>query len=135
MDYTFKYRLQTRPEARNDGSSQVAHEIWVIASSDGESWVAVPSHHKTILVGAASLKVAMDMPHDTGQERQAKNVAYKELLKANRNTQPMPLSTNWMPETLESFMDANDAATLEADRIDAYIVETLGQTYPVDFSL
>jgi len=36
---------------------------------------------------------------------------------------------------LARFLAANDAATLEAQRADEYITVTLGQEYPVDFTV
>jgi len=134
-DYTFRYRLQATPVARNDGSGQVAHQIVAISSPDGEAWAAVPAHSKTFLVPSVDLGIVMDMPDGTGQERQAKNAAYKMSLCTNCATSAQPLRTDWMTAAMELFMDANDASALEADRADEYITVTLGQSYPLDFAL
>ena len=31
MAYEFKYRLNSAPEARTDGSGMIAHELWMIS--------------------------------------------------------------------------------------------------------
>jgi hypothetical protein len=135
MAYTFQYRLQSTPVARNDGSGQVKHEIYALSSPDGENWSVVPGHHKDMLVPASGLKTVMDMPDGTSEQKQAKNTAYKELLKNNRNTPSQPMRTDWTCTTLEQFMEANDGAALEATRANSYITAILCQSYPIDFNL
>ena len=130
-DYEFRYRLNSAPEARNDGSAQVAHDIDAVAEPVGDGgFFSVPGHHKTILVPAADMAVMLAMSNGA-----AKVTAYKPLLVANRNAQPMPFNTGWTLANLELFMDANDASAAAASGADEYITVDLGLTYPVTFSL
>jgi len=135
MDYEFKYRLQSAPAGRLDGSGCLDHDIFAVSQPVGDGgFVPVPGRHKTISVPASEITVVMDMPDATGPERQAKNAAYKDALASNLNTQPVALS-GWTAAQLEEVMDANDLAAYEAGRVNEYITVTLGLTYPVDFSI
>ena len=134
--YTFKYRLNKAPQPRDDGSGMVSHPITAIASTDdGETWEVVPAHSKTVEVPGDDLQIVLDMPDSTGQERQAKNATYKNLLKANVNTQVVPGPANWTVLGMTEFMLTNDAAESVAAEANDYITITLNQTYPVEFSL
>jgi len=130
-DYSYRYRLQSAPEARNDGSGNIDHDIYAEAREDGseDAWVTVPGRHQTISVPADELQTVMDMP-DTG----AKVTAYKQALVDNLNTQPTPV-TGWSLVQLEAMMDANDAATAAATAANTYITVTLSQEYPVEFTI
>ena len=134
MDYTFRYRLQSAPEARADGSGCIMHDIFALASSDGENWVVVPGRHKTVNVPADEIATVMAMPDSTGPQKSAKNTAYKQALADNLDTQPEAI-TGWNTAQLEALMDANDAASAAAADVDGYITVTLGLNYPVEFSL
>ena len=129
MDYQFKYKLDRIPEARTDGSGMVAHDIYALASSDGENWDDVPGRHKTICIPASELNAALA---ESGTP--AIVAAYKDALAANLNTQPVAI-TGWTSVQLEALMDANDAAAAAASAADAFITETLGLSYPVTFSI
>lgn len=133
-DYQFRYRLQSAPTATLDGSGTVQHDIYAEASADGETWSVVPGRHKTIVVPAEDLATVLAMPDSTGPQRSAKNTAYKQLLADNVDSQADPL-TGWGTAALEALMDANDASSAAASDADAYITVTLGQSYPVEFSL
>ena len=109
-DYTFKYELRSAPEARLDGSGQVMHDIFAIASSDGENWVFVPGRHKTISVPAEDLAAVLSEP--TNAE---KVTAYKDTLAENLDTAPVAV-TGWGAGQLEALMDANDLAAGAAAR-------------------
>ena len=135
MAYTFKYRLARAPQASNDGTGMVYHDITAIASVDGETWEVVPGRHKTVLVPGDTLATVMDMPHSPGAERQAKVAAYKEALRTNVNTQPPPNAGGWSTAALEALMLTNDAAEAVAAEADDFITVTLGQSYPVEFNL
>ena len=134
-DYTFQYRMNQSPEARNDGSSMVSHDIDAVAREQGSSdpWIVIPARHKTVLVPASDLLTAMAMPDGTGAQKTAKNAAYKVLLAANLNTQAVPI-TGWGATELEALLDANDQSADAATQADDYIINTLGQSYPVQFS-
>jgi len=131
-DYEFRYRLNTAPEKRTDGSGQVTHDIEVVFTEQGsgDPYAPVPDHHQTIMVPAADLLVILAMANDA-----AKVQAYKDLLVANRAGQAEPFDTAWIVAQMEVFMDENDQSALAAIEADAYITMDLGQTYPVTFSL
>jgi len=129
MAYIFRYRLQSAPTSTLDGSGTVAHDIWALASLDGGDYIVVPGRHKTIMVPGDELQAVMDMDNDA-----AKVAAYKNVLASNLNTMNTPV-TGWSLSALEQLMLANDAAANVAAEADDYIVNTLGQTYPVEFNL
>jgi len=131
MDYEFRYRLSSAPTATTDGSGCVQHDIWALARVAGsqDDFAVVPGRHKTVSVPADELAVVMAMANGA-----AKVAAYKQALANNVNTQPVPV-TGWGTEQLEALMDANDASAAQAAAADEYITVTLGQSYPVEFSI
>ena len=129
MAYSFRYRLQQAPQARNDGSGCVDHDIYAIASEDGETWELVPGRHKTISIPFAELDDALDQP--TNPLRIA---AYKDVLASNLNTAPVPI-TGWTAGQLTLLMEANDSAEATGAAVNTFITVTLGLAYPVDFSI
>ena len=145
MAYTFRYSLISRPLGRSDGYG-IDHDIMAYSSDDeGETWIPVPGGHRTVVVPTDELKAVMDMPNGG-----AKVAAYKQVLVANRNTPPVPIDapqlTDFDLAAFQVFLplwtayilelgDAQDAATIEADRANDYITVTLGQSYPLSFSL
>jgi hypothetical protein len=134
-DYSFKVRLQAAPVARMDGSTCVAHDIKVISRPvGGGTWALVPRREQIVYIPAAEIRTIMDMPHDEGAQRTAKSAAYKNALVSNMNTGPVAI-TGWGMAQLESLMDTNDLAAYEAGRVGNYITETLGKSYPFDFSI
>ena len=128
-EYSFRYRLQGAPAARNDGSGCADHDIYAEASSDGETWATVPGRHKTISIPAVDLAAALGA--GTNQQIVA---AYKDALAANLNTQPVPV-TGWTSVQLEALMDANDAASAAAIEANEFITVTLGLSYPARFTM
>ena len=133
--YDFKYRLQSAPAGRLDGSGCVDHDIWAVSQPQGDGgFVPVPGRHKTVSVPADEIAPVMGMPDSTGPEKQAKNAVYKNVLASNLNTQPVALA-GWTGAQLRAVMDANDLASYEAGRVNEYITVTLGLSYPVDFTV
>jgi len=132
-DYAKKYSLGSRPTASNDGSSVIYHDITAVyraaSSAPADPWLPVPGRHKTVVVPADEMKTVMDMPNNG-----AKVTAYKDALASNLNTPAVPV-TGWTAAQIEEMLDANDRADVEADRADEYITVTLGQSYPVQFSI
>jgi hypothetical protein len=127
-DYTFQYRLQSAPSARNDGSGCVDHDIYAESQPVGDGgYVVIPGRHKTISIPADELAAALA----AGTNPQV-IAAYKDALADNLNTQPVPLS-GWSAAQLEALMDANDAASTAATDADEFITVTLGETYPLSF--
>lgn len=141
MDYLFRYRLQDKPAPTNDGSGMVLHSVMAVFlpenSPTNEEWKGapqVPARNQTIVVPYTELKETMDMPHGNAAQKTAKNQAYKDMLEKNLNTGVEPLK-GWSSETMELVLDNNDNSTLEAQRAHDYITVTLGQEYPVPFSI
>ena len=128
-DYSFRYKLQGAPAARNDGSGCADHDIYAEASSDGETWATVPGRHKTISIPAEQILAALE----AGTNPQ-KVAAYKDALAANLNTQPAPV-TGWTSAQLEALMAANDLASAAAIGANEFILVTLGLIYPVTFTI
>jgi hypothetical protein len=131
MDYIFRYRLNSAPQARLDGSAQVAHDIEAVWQEvgDGDTWTPVPGHHKTVLVPGAELLAALES--GTTPEKVS---AYKGLLVEHHADGALPLNTNWNLALLEQFMDQNDVSVAAAAAGDAFILQVAGG-YPVTFSL
>ena len=149
-DYDFKYRLQSAPSGRVDGSGHVDHDVYGILSDDGETWLVMPGYHKTFCLPSDAVKTVINMPDSTGAERQAKNRAYKDLLVEHAATQPTPdyppLVSDWSPQGMAEYMvkydswyvrvaTTNSEAATQAGRVDDYITGTLAAVYPVDFQL
>ena len=127
--YEFKYRLQSAPAARNDGSGCLDHDIYAIVSEDGgENWAIVPGRHKTISVPFEELDDALAQP--TNPLRVA---AYKNALAANLDNAPVPV-TGWTAAQLLALMEANDSAAATAAAVNDFITG-LGLSYPVDFAM
>ena len=124
----FRYALTEKPEARNDGSGCVSHQI--VAQVDaGEGFATMGGRSKTFSVPADELATVLALSN--GAEKVA---AYKQLLVDNLNTQPQP-NGGWEKAQLEIVHNANVAASSAADGADEYITITLGKTYPVPFVL
>lgn len=140
-DFLFRYRLQEQPAARIDGSGMIDHQIQAIClpedSPSEEEWKSapmIPGRHKTIVVPYTEMNCVMDMPDATGSQRAVKNAAYKTMLANNLNTTATPI-LGWDKATLELVCDNQLSSISEAQRADDYITGTLGQTYPVTFSI
>ena len=126
MAYEFKYRLNSAPEARLDGSGMIAHDIWAICSVDGGDFEVIPGRHKTVNVPSATIEAALAQ-----STTNAKVAAYKAALAANLGTQPEPV-IGWDVASLTAVMDANIAAQTQAAAADAFIDGIAN--YPVDFA-
>ena len=129
-DYDFKYRLQSAPQARLDGSGCVMHDIYAISQEQGNGgYSIVPGRHKSIAIPAHVIDSALAQP--TNPERIA---AYKDALVSYLDYQPTPIY-GWSAVQLEALMDANDAAQAAAQAVNEFVTVTLGLSYPVDFAL
>jgi len=134
-DYEFKYELASAPTSTNDGSGMIIHDIWAVCREQGsEDDFIRMGLHKNIPVPADDMKAVMDMPHGNANQKQAKVVAYKDALVSNLNTTAVPI-VGWSKVELEARMDANDESTLQTSKTDDFITNTLGQEYPVQFSV
>lgn len=137
-DYDFRYRVQSAPEAQTNGSGMIAFDMYAVCRPTGttEPFVVVPGYHKTALISAVDLKVANDLPDGTSAQKVAKNTAIKNLLSAALGIDIYnPPITSWDTDSLESYMDANDSAALEAERLNTYVTVTLNVNYPIDLAL
>ena len=144
----YKYRLQSQPEPRTDGSGMLVHDIYTIYSEDGGvTWSVFPQRgHYSVAVPQSEIAAALAQP--TTNTRVS---AYKTALYVNRNTVPEPLV---MPQLegnsvaeLNAFLplyaawvlamdDANDAVEQVAVDADTFILSVApGNQYPVEFSL
>ena len=134
MVTTYRYRLMSAPQGRLDGTGYVQHDIKGIRAINGADEV-IPGYHSSANIAAAELEIVMDMPDGTGAEKVTKNQAYKALIGPAIGVTPSPGARDWTEEGMAAYSDANDAAILEAGRVNDYITVTLSQTYPVDFTL
>ena len=129
-DYQFKYRLQSAPQARNDGSGCLDHDVYALASEDGENWAIVPGRHKTISVPFEELDDALAQQTDP-----LRVAAYKDALATNLDNAPIPI-TGWTLAALLALMEANDATALTAVAADEFILSVWpSHQYPVDFAM
>jgi len=139
MDYLFRYSIREAPEARIDGSKQVAHQMWIVTLVDDgtsytkEDWRGAPQapeHHKTVLIPGDELQAALS----TGTMAQ-KGAAYKNLIRDHHRDSPEPLDTGWVLENMEAFMDNNDIAAEAATTADEFIRTVDTGAYPISFTL
>ena len=124
----FRYSLTQAPEARNDGSGCVDHQI-TAEYDDGEGWLTVPARNKTFCIPASELAVVLAMNNGA-----AKITAYKQLLIDNLDTQPIPIA-GWAIGQLQEMVDANKTALSAGTNANTYITVTLNQNYPVPFTI
>jgi len=155
MAKEYAYRLQSTPQAAQDGSGAVHHDIFAIYREVGSgiAWKdapVVPGYHKTIVVPGAEVKIVMDMPHATGPQKQAKDAAYKQALVDNRNTPATPLiapaAFDWSPAGIDAYLmayeawqaafdAANAVAATEATRVNDYVTAVLSLSFPLEFQV
>ena len=130
-DYEFRYRLNNAPEARMDGSAQVAHDIDAVYRLQGSSdpWQALPAHHKTVLLPGDELSTLLGT--GTNPEKVA---AYIACLVDHHADPATPLNTNWNPSLMNEFANQNDVAVAAAGEADVFILSVTAG-YPVVFSL
>jgi hypothetical protein len=126
MTYTFKYRLQSSPVARNDGTGIVDCTILAVVSTDGGAYATIPGYSRLIQLPYQELRVVMDMPDATGPQRTAKNNAFKVLLAERADLQLPSPSLNWSIGGMTAWMTANDGAATESGRLHTYITIKLG---------
>ena len=139
MAYKYCYQLQGAPTGTTDGAYIVSHDIRALYMDENETdWEAygqeVPGNRKNFNLPTDDVETVMAMPDSTGPEKQAKNKAYKDLLEANINTMPVPV-TGWDEATMNLKVTNNDASAAAAADVNEYITDTLGQSYPVEFQL
>jgi len=131
-DYEKRYALVQAPQARQDGSGCVDHDILAQArrADDPEaSWLSIPGRHKTFSVPATELAAALGSG-TVGQKVQA----YKQALASNMNTQPQPIN-GWAIDQLEALLDANDIAQMAATAAQEFIAQVVPGGYPVTFTI
>ena len=131
--YPIKYQLQAPPTASDDGSSAVRHQIRAYYQK-GDDWIPIPRREKGIPVSAFDLNIVLAMPDATPGQKQDKVDAYKQLIYRARDAD-LPGQDGWSLDYLQSILDANDHAATAAETADKFLTVTLGQSYPVGFSL
>ena len=124
----FRYSLTQAPQARTDGSGCVDHQI-IAQYDEGEGWLVVPSHNKTFCIPADELAVVLAMSNGA-----AKVQAYKQVLIDNIDTAPQAV-TGWAVAQMQAMIDGNNASAEAGADADEYITVTLGQSYPVPFTI
>ncbi len=134
MNYEFRFRLKARPTITIDGSGLVKHDVDMVQRKQGggKPWadaVVVGGRHKNIMVPHQALLDAIAMP-----TQQLQVAAYKEAISDNLATGTTPNNGWTMPE-LEDFMDDNDLVKDTVAAVTEFIEVTLGQTYPITFSM
>lgn len=114
MAKIYRYRLESPPEARNDGTGLINFDLFVEESrDDGATW-DVPqfgNNHKTVVVPREEIDTVLAGP--------GKGAAMKNLLKLHRNTIPappsLPAAGDWDELSLEAASDAYDLYKAERD--------------------
>lgn len=134
MATVYSYRLLDLPDARDDGTGYIQHDIEGIRSIDGDAEV-IPGYHSSANIAASDVETVMDMPDDTGPERVLKNQAYKNLFEPAIGFTPSPGPRDWSEEGMAAYSETNDEAALQTERLNEYITVTLGLTPPIDFNL
>lgn len=131
-DYEFRYKLQSTPEQRNDGSATIALDIFAVQRVSGTSGVfsEVPGRHKTVLIPASGIQTALA----TGTNNQ-KTTAIKNLIATNLFGSAPFVPDDWTLVGLEAYMDANDLSLAQATALNTFITVTLALVYPITFSL
>lgn len=135
MAREYRYALFEKPEARNDGTKGVDHNIAAVYREidSGDAWVDVPEHH---IYGLQLHGDEMIAALETGTPGQ-KARAYKDLIRAALDSGGfLPVfDKGWEEVKLEEFMANNDLSVVAAETIDTFIRVTLNQDYAVYFEL
>lgn len=132
-DYEFRYRLMGAPQARNDGSGFVDHQIVAIYREQGSGldWneaPIVPGRNRTISLEASEIQAALAAGNNG-----AIASAYKDYLVTRLGFIPDPV-LGWSLADLEQKMDNDDAAAQAASDADTWIMSVVG-SYPATFQL
>jgi len=116
----YKLKLNRAPESRTDGN--ISHDIEVLTVDDAPSGL-----HKDVLVPYTEMAVVMALP-DNG----AKVTAYKDMLWDNKNNRiPLADTSQWSYELLAAATGSIEQAIAANE----YITVTLGQDYPLTFTI
>lgn len=118
------YTLRQAPQATLDGTGLVAHDIEAYTSEGAP----IPGRHQTVLIPEDDLQVVNEMLDGTSLERQDKVSAYKTLIATH-------LPVGWKDDDLQDIVDENADAQEQAELANTFIVDTLNQTYPVQFKI
>lgn len=120
-----KLRILRAVAASVDGTAAVRFDIVAVAA-DG---LPIGSRHvNNLSVPQAELADALAMPDGTPQEKQAKNIAIKDIIAAH-------LPRGWENTELEENAAGNAASQEVAGAFNEYVTDTLSQSYPLDFNL
>lgn len=132
----YRYRLHAAPEAGEDGTTTVGHDIeamWMFDTDPPNSWQPVPAHHA---VGLPILGADIITALGSGTNNQ-KVQKYKQLIRNALDTNGFTetFEKGWEEEKLDEFMVNNDLSQTAADLVNQFITVDIDQEYPVDFEL
>ena len=145
MATEIKVSIEKQPEPATDGSGLVILDMKAFRVVDGETWTELL--HQDMNIPSDELKAALDQPTNA-----TKIAGIKAVIRDNVTTPrvsytgwPTPPSL-WNLELLNAYADAydvalaefeaiNDAAALEALRLDEFATVTLNLDYPIRFVL
>ena len=126
----------SKPQAPPTGAGTIEWFLQPWAREVGApTWEKVIGTGVTVYLSTASLAVINAMPHSTAAEKQAKNAAVVTLLLANIQHKASESLIGQTPEIVQRIAENNAASVVEVDAINEYIEVTMGQTYPVRFSV
>jgi len=135
MAREYRYKLHSVPEARNDGTKGVGHDIEAVYREEGteDEWQPVPEHH---VAGLSILGDEILTVMETGTNPE-KVTAYKDLIRAALDASGfLPVfDKGWEEEQLEAFMANNDIAIEAAAAVEQFITVDIGQEFPIYFRL
>lgn len=137
MAREYRYKLESAPVARNDGTKGVGHDIAAVYREAGaptpNPWIVVPGHH---IMGLSILGDGLSSALGSGTNNQ-KVRKYKDLIRSALDVGGFleSFAKGWEEAKLVEFMANNDISIAGAEDADQFITVTLNQTYPVYFEL
>ena len=135
MAREYRYELRQAPEARNDGTKGVGHDIAAVWREEGEvdGWAEVPEHHVAGL-GIPGDDMITALSSGTVQQ---KVQAYKNLIRTALDLGGFldPYEKGWEEEKLDEFMVNNDTSLEAATLANDFIIQVKPSGYPIYFEL
>ena len=126
----------SKPQAPPTGAGTIEWFLQPWAREVGApTWEKVLGAGVTVYLSTAALATINAMSHSTAAEKQAKNAAVVALLLANIQNRASEILIGQTPEIVQRIAENNAASVVEVDAINDYITVTMGQTYPVRFSV
>jgi len=131
---TWEYRYQVLSKAlpRDDGTGRIILGLEAVQRILGTTtaFYLMAARHRDVLCPAADILAALA----SGTNSQ-KTAAIKAVI-VNYVDAPIPIApSDWTASGLQNYTQANNQSIKAADNLDFFITVTLGQTYPVQFTL